>query len=191
MSVTRASRRARLLSSFLGGALAAALVAVPVVADSQLVSSTPAEGATVPQTSTLTVVLNFSGALKSTSKADILGPDGSRVGTAKVDPKNNKRLTWTSPLQPAAGTWTVKWTSVATDNHVLRGDYTFEVSGAAPSTSASAKPSATPTPTPTPLPAPAPASADSGSILPIIGALVAIAVLGVVLLRSRRSASHR
>jgi methionine-rich copper-binding protein CopC len=187
MSVTRAPRRARLLGPLLGALLAAA-VALPAAAHAEFVSSTPAKGATVPQTSTLTVVINFSAALKSTSKAEIFGPDQALAGTAKVDPKNNKRLTWTSPLQPAAGAWTVKWTSVATDNDVLRGEFTFNVSGAAPSASVTAPPKATPTPTPAPT---APASADSGSLLPIVAALVAIAVLGLVLLRSRRPASRR
>jgi hypothetical protein len=170
--------------------LAAVVGAVPAAAHSELVSTTPAKGATVPQTSTLTVILNFSAPLKSNSKAEIFGPDQSLVGTAKVDPKNNKRLTWTSPLQPASGTWTVKWTSVATDNDVLRGEYTFNVSGAAPSASVSAPPAATPTPTPAPSPTPV-ASSDSGVLLPIIAAVVAIAVLGLVLLRSRRPASRR
>jgi copper resistance protein C len=190
MSVTRVPRRTRFLCFVLGSMLAA-IAASPVAAHSEFVSSTPAKGATVPQTSTLTVVINFSEALKSSSKADIVGPDQSLVGTAKVDPKNNKRLTWTSALPAAAGTWTVKWTSVATDNDVLRGEYTFAVSAEAPSTSASATASPAASPTPSPSPAPDATTADSGTILPIIAAIVVIAILGLVLLRSRRSASRR
>jgi methionine-rich copper-binding protein CopC len=171
---------------------------VPVAGHAELVTATPAKGATVPQAPTLTVAITFSEALKSTSKADILGPDQSVVGTAKLDPKNNKRVTWTSTAPPAAGTWTVKWTSVATDGHVLRGQYTFAVSAAAPSVSAtasvsaSAAASASSTAAPTAAPSPTPVAAnDSGTLLPIVAALIAIAILGLVLLRSRRSPSGR
>ena len=191
MAVTPTSRRTRLPLALIAAALACLLSTVPVVAHSEFVSSSPAKDSTVPQTSTLTVTVNFSEALKSSSKADILGPDQSIVGTAKVDPANNKRLTWTSALQPATGTWTVKWTSVAQDNDVLRGEFSFNVSADAPSTSATVAPSATPSPTPAATPSPTPVASDTGTLLPIIAALVVIAVLGLVLLRSRRSPSRR
>jgi copper resistance protein C len=148
------------------------VAAAPAAAHSELVSSIPAAGSTLNPIPATPVVLSFSETLKTGSKADIVGPDGSTIATAGIDPSDDTKLSWapTAPLAP--GSWTIRWTSIATDGDVLRGTISFQVAGAL------AAPSATPT-------APQPAS-TTDAILPVIAAVVVIAVLGLVLLRRRR-----
>jgi MYXO-CTERM domain-containing protein len=156
------------------GVLFAWLVtAVPAAAHSELVSSIPAAGSTVNPIPAAPVVLSFSETLKTGSKADIVGPDGSTIATAGIDPSDDTKLSWapTAPLAP--GSWTIRWTSIdAQDGDLLRGTIPFQVAGAL------AAPSATQT-------APRPAST-----IPVIAALAVIAVLGLVLLRRRRPAAR-
>jgi copper resistance protein C len=198
VTVTPIRRVARLISAAVTASAITAVVLGPVAAHADLVSSSPAAGASVPQANGLTVTLTFSEALKSSSKADLYGPDQRLVGTAHVDPGNNKRLTWRSTTPPAPGTWTVKWQSVAMDGHLQRNQYTFTVLAAAatasptPPPSASASASIGPTPVSTPAPSPSSvATADGGTLLPILAALVAVGILALVLLRSRQSPSRR
>jgi methionine-rich copper-binding protein CopC len=167
--------------------VAAWLVAVPpAAAHSELVSSIPAAGATVDPSPRAPIVLSFSEALATGSKADIVGPDGATAGTAAIDPSDNTKLSWTPTAPLASGSWTIRWTSVATDGDVLRGTIPFGVAAA------SAAPTAAPSATPGASPAPVDASTPgAGAVVPVIAALVVIAVLGLVLLRGRRTTARR
>ena len=167
-------------------------VATVAAAHAELVSSVPAKGSTVPASSA-PIVLTFSEGMQPTSHADLLAPSGAKLGTATVDPADTTKLTFTpgSPLDP--GVWTVKWTSIALDGHLLRDQYTFTVSAAAsPAPSASTTSIASPTATPSPTPSPSGASATGASVLlPVLAAIIVIAVLALVLLRNRRPTTRR
>jgi copper resistance protein C len=167
--------------------LAWLLMAVPVAAHSELVSSIPTAGATVAATPVTPVVLSFSETLKTGSKADIVGPDGKTAGTAAIDAGDDKKLSWTPSAPLAPGSWTIQWTSIdAEDGDVLRGTIPFQVAAA------SAAPTATPAPTPAASPSPSDASSPgAGTIVPVLAALVVIALLGLVLLRGRRTTARR
>jgi len=165
--------------------------ALPVVAHSELVSSIPAAGSSVESAPGMSIVLSFSEALKKGSKADVIGPSGATVGSAAIDPTDNTKLTWSpaAPLPP--GSYTIRWTSIATDGDVLRGTIPFTVMAQASASPASASPaasaSASISPTPSPSSAPGNAtSTDAGAIVPVVAALAVIAGLAFALLRRRR-----
>jgi copper resistance protein C len=169
------------------------MAAVPAVAHSELVSSVPAAGSTVTSTPGMSIVLSFSEALKTGSKADVVGPGGT-VGTATIDPSDNTKLTWSPPTALAPGSYTIRWTSIATDGDLLRGTIPFTVAAATPPPSLAtptAPPATTPPSTPAASPTPAAASAGAGVIIPLIAALLVIGLLASMLLRNRRPTVRR
>ena len=183
-----------LLASGSATALGHADLETAVPADGSLLSESPTE-----------IVLSFTEALNA-SKSSITMVDGfgktvTQGGTVdKSDPKT-MRLALTTALGP--GTYEIRWTSVsAEDGDVAHGTPTFTVAAPSPtpsepspsptaSASASATPSASPSPSLAPLPFPAPTTpaASTGDVLiPIVGLIVVLAVLGGWLLsRSRRA----
>ena len=187
--------------------LMAALVAILLVpglvsAHSELVSSTPASGATVPSPYTGPIVLTFSEHLATGSKADLVDATGATVASAAVD-ANAMTMTFTLTTPLAPGAYQVKWVSIADDGDVLRQPIvSFTVAAAAPTPSpsasaaptASAAPSATAAPTTAataaPTPAPSPDTTDTGSgsdvIVPIIVALIVLGA-GAAYLLTRRN----
>ena len=170
------------------------MAAVPAIAHSELVSSSPAAGSTVTSAAGMSIVLSFSEALKTGSKADVVGPGGTTAGTATIDPGDNTKLTWSPPTALAPGSWTIRWTSIATDGDVLRGTIPFTVAAAATATPSAATTPATPAPptaTPALSPTPADASGGAGAIIPVIAALLVIGLLALILLRNRRPTARR
>ena len=163
---------------------------------SELVSSDPATGATIGPVRDMPIVLIFSEALKAGSKADIIGPAG-KIGTATIDRNDDTMLTFTPTAPLAPGAWRIEWTSVSVDKDILRDRILFTVQALAtptpsPATSAAATPTPTPSPSPAPSPPPNPAnSTSSDALLPVIAAILAIVVLGLILLRSRRASVRR
>jgi methionine-rich copper-binding protein CopC len=127
--------------------IALLVILFPAVAagHSELESSRPADGATVPSPFDGPIVLSFSATLASGSKADLLGPDGAKLASATVD---GPGATMTIPLEAAlaAGSYEVKGVSVADDGDLLRGTLTFTVAAAPPT----ASPRSSPTPASTP-----------------------------------------
>jgi methionine-rich copper-binding protein CopC len=174
------------------------ITAATAAAHSDLVSSDPADGSTIDPASDTPIALIFSETLKAGSKADIIGPAGT-LGTATIDRYDDTMLVFTPTAPLAPGAWRIEWTSIATDNDVERGTIAFTVAAVAtpsPSPTASAAPSATTTPTPSPSPAPSPPpsqvnNTSSDVLLPVISAILAIVVLGLVLLRRRRASVPR
>jgi methionine-rich copper-binding protein CopC len=171
-------------------------MAVPVAAHSELVSSIPAAGSTVSWAPGMSIVLSFSETLKKGSKADVVGPGGTTVGTATMDPTDDTKLSWSPAAALLPGSYTIRWTSIATDGDVLRGTIPFTVVAAATATpSAATATPATPAPstaTPTPSPTPGDVSAAGfGAIVPVFAALLVIALLALVLLRNRRPTARR
>ena len=180
--------------------LAALLVPGVAFAHAELVSSTPASGATV-STDPGTISATFSEAIDpGRSSMELLSPAGQTVATATVDASGTSMTLDHPALEP--GTYTVRWTTVTPDdNGVERGTFTIIVAAAASATAASASSGASPNATPIPVdsqPATSPAasadpsSGSSGSggatdvILPIA---VLILAIGAILFLLRRRAS--
>ena len=177
-------------------------VAAPVLAHAELVSSDPADKAVLAASPT-TITLTFSEDLDaSRSSFKVVGPAGT-VGTGKVGGVTTQMLLPGLSLVP--GDYEIQWTSMSTDQHLLRGTLTFTVSAAtaAPGTaspipsSASAAPSAAATAasspavgaTLTPAASPDTVGAASGDVvLPIVAALVLVAGAGLWLFRRSRRA---
>jgi methionine-rich copper-binding protein CopC len=183
------------------GSLAVMLLPGLAAAHSELVSSVPAQGATVASPFTGPIVLTFSLHLANGSKADLVGPDGTTVAKATVD-ATAKTMTFalTDPIAP--GAYEIRWLSIADDGDLLRQPVIkFTVSPppspsptaeptAAPSASAAptAPPaSAIPTTGPTPVPSAGGDPAGSGGdvVLPIIIALIVLGA-GAAYLLTRR-----
>lgn len=194
------------------GALLVLILPVAVAAHSELETSAPADGATVPSPFTGPIVLHFSAALASGSKATLLDPAGTTIATATVDgPGAAMAFALDGGLAP--GLYEVKWTTVAEDTDVARGTIGFTVSPAAPTASptatatatASAPPpvpaAASPTASPSAFPANSAPSASPGAstavggdssrgggdvVLPILFALIVVGA-GAAYLLNRRS----
>ena len=157
--------------------------AVPAAAHSELVSSIPAAGSTVTAVPGFSVVLSFSEALKIGSKADIVGPSGTTAGTATIEATDNTKLAWSPAAALPPGSYTIRWTSIATDGDLLRGTIPFVVTAATVTA-----PAATPSPSPVPG---AVSTAGVGAIVPVVAAVIVIGALALVLLRNRRPAGRR
>jgi methionine-rich copper-binding protein CopC len=142
----------RIVGVALGTLMALALVGV-AWAHAELETSIPAKGATVPSPFDGPIVLTFSAALADGSKADVHGPDGMVIASAKIDGKG-ARMTITLDTALAAGDYEVKWVSVAEDGDLLRGTIAFTITPAPPS----------PTPTPEPTPSPSPSASASVAV---------------------------
>ena len=175
------------------------MLALPLTASahSEFVSSSPADKSTVSGTPA-EIVLTFNAPLDpKKSSIVLLDPSSAQVAKAGVDPADDTVMRLTPPtLQP--GAYEIDWTSVALDGDLLRGKVMFTVTAPSPSATltptaiASAAPSPTPaaspipTASPTPSAAPSPASASGAdAIVPVLVAIVLIAVLGAWLLRGR------
>jgi len=158
--------------------LALLLVAVlpaAVAAHSDLVSSSPPDGAVLTGPP-LEITGDFSEALDATrSVLELRAPGGSVLATGGV-PNDGPATRMAIADLPAfaPGTYEVRWTTVtADDGGVERGIFSFTLSAATPGAAApgaSATTSTTPTPAPVPTPAlsaaPSPAASPAASPAP-------------------------
>ena len=198
----------RLRGSIILGAALAAVFLLPdvAVAHADLQSSDPAQGSVVPSPFGGPIVLTFSEPLAQGSKADLMGPDGATVASASVDAHAmTMSIALTTPIGP--GAYEVRWVSIADDGDVLRQpivrftvapaavSLALPVATATPSAAVSAAPTSTLVPaTPTPSVAPTPEPSGSGDttgsggdvIVPIVVALIVLAV-GAAYLLTRRN----
>ena len=191
----------------LASAILIVLTAGVAIAHSEVQTATPADGATVPSPFAGPIALTFSAELADRSKADLIGSDGKTIASATVDGPG-ARMTITLAKPVAAGSYAVKWVSVATDGDLLRGTLTFTVTPVAPTAppsptatpaptaSAAATPSAAPSLTATPAlpsavasPTVEPSTRTGDVVLPIIVALIVVAAGGVYLLGRRNRAT--
>jgi methionine-rich copper-binding protein CopC len=181
-------------------ALAAALLLVlaspsSVAAHAELVTATPEDGATV-DAGPIDIIGTYSEEVGPKSHMELLDASGDVVARASIDGKTLR--IGLEGLQP--GAYRVRWTTVTSDdNGVERGAWSFTVAAASPSPTVVASPSGSPSAAPS-LSAPAtvssapsssakptsPSNASSGDVLlPIVAALVVVALLGGLLLRRR------
>ncbi len=187
---------------FAGALFLALLLAAPVLAHADLVSSNPEDGAILATPPTV-ITLTFSeGVDAGKSSFKLTGPDGA-VGTGKAA-KDGSTVMTLDGLALGPGAYTIKWTSAAPDGHIARGTLGFTVSEPTPAPATpSPTPAATETPTdaassePTTAPSPAASAApDAGAtsstgtdvLIPILVGLVLVAGVGVFVLRRSRGA---
>ncbi len=174
--VLTASRRA---ATSVVAVLALMLWAGSVAAHAELVSSDPADGA-VLATPPTAVTLTFSEGLNaSESRFELDGPDGSQVGTGTAAKDGDEAMAL-GGLALGPGSYTIKWTSVSLDTDILRGTLTFTVSDG-PSPAASSRTGTADAGTTS-------ATSDGDIALPIVIALVLVAIVGAYVIRRSRAA---
>jgi methionine-rich copper-binding protein CopC len=119
---TRWIRRAALL----GAVLASGAAAVPALAHSPVIGTSPAKGATVSPVSSVSVRF---GAAVVTGTISVARSDGSAVPAraAGLDPRNRARLRATFARKLMSGRYTVSWRARADDGHSERGTFSFRV----------------------------------------------------------------
>ncbi|MFD4322776.1 copper resistance protein CopC [Streptomyces sp. NPDC058548] len=125
--------------------------APPAAAHTDLVSSSPARGASLDLPPT-TIRLTFSDEMTERyAKVALTAPDGSAVGDAGGAGIDVSGKTATLPVRPGlkSGTYTVGYRVVSADGHPVAGSFAFTVK----------RPSPTPTPT-TPTPSSPPTSSS-------------------------------
>jgi hypothetical protein len=189
-------RRAALAAAL--SLLLAVLLPAVVGAHSELVSSNPADGATLTGPP-LEISGDFSEELDTTrSVMELRAPGGGVLATGRVpDGGPATRMAIVDLPAFAPGTYEVRWTTVtADDDGVERGTFTFTLLAATPSPTPTAEPSSTPAatappsaapPSAAPAPTPAPSPAPSPAPGPVAGStttgdlLVPLAVLAVIL----------
>lgn len=182
-----------------------------VLGHAELKTSDPAEGSTVEAPFAGPIVMTFTEAVASESRAELIVGAGKVAATTGVD---GTTITLTPDVALTEGEYEVRWTSVADDGHIERGTIRFTVVAAA-----TPQPSATPTPTPAPsagesvepsasattapsttpaASAPAPSggtdatgttSSGGDVLLPIIAGALLVGALAVFVLRRRDSTS--
>ena len=116
-------------------ALAAALVGLlllPGVAlgHAELKSSTPKANAKL-NSPPATIALTFTDTLRNISHFEVIGSSGAVLAHGTVDAAQPTRMTADVSML-VNGKFTVEWTSVATDGDVLRGTFSFTVTGTTP-----------------------------------------------------------
>ena len=189
-------RRAALAAAL--SLLLAVLLPAAVGAHSELVSSNPADGATLTGPP-LEISGDFFEELDTTrSVMELRAPGGGVLATGRVpDGGPATRMAIVDLPAFAPGTYEVRWTTVtADDDGVERGTFTFTLLAATPSPTPTAEPSSTPAatappsaapPSAAPAPTPAPSPAPSPAPGPVAGStttgdlLVPLAVLAVIL----------
>ena len=174
-------------------AMVVVAIAAPASAHSALVSSTPAEGASVESPATVTLVFNE--ALLEVG-SDVSVTDANGVVTP-LSPAYPEPATLVASLPVlAAGVASVTWRVVSEDGHPVEGVLSFTVASApapSPSPEPPASTDASPEPTPTPSPSvsitPISAPASSGGLPAWLWAALVLAVLaagGVAVATSRK-----
>lgn len=194
-------RRSSVPGAFLLALLFAVLAPAIVAAHAELVTATPADGATVEGTPP-ELAATFTEPLLPDSTLSIRDGAGTRLAVGGVDPADERRLVIDPVPALAAGTYEMRWSAFTADGHLERGTWSFTVTDPPPSDppataapteapSASPAPSASDAPSPSPdassTPAPSdPAGGDGAAILLPILAALAIVGGGALLLLGRR-----
>ena len=90
--------------------------------------STPAANSSVAPPTEIRLVFSQQPQRGSTS-VTLTGAGGSTVegGAATVDPENDRSFSSAISTPLAAGNYTVAWRTMASDGHVIRGDFRFVV----------------------------------------------------------------
>jgi methionine-rich copper-binding protein CopC len=194
------TRHARRILAPIAAIILVGLCVAPVLGHAELATANPADKSTVTGSPPEIVFTFTENVVPANSSLKLVNSSGAIVaGGSIVDPKDPKTLRLTVSPQPP-GAYTVRWTTKsAADGDIAHGATTFTI--IAPPSSPSVAPSATPirsaepaTPSPSvvaPSPSPSPSggtgttTAESDAVIPVIGALILLVMLGTWLLRSR------
>lgn len=188
----------RVLVPFAVVAIALALPAA-AAAHAELETVFPADGSTVTEAPT-EIVMTFTEALNPAKSSIVLAEVGNPplFSGGKVSADDPKRMTLAIP-ELGAGVYEIRWTSSsAEDGDIARGTTTFTYAPAPPSptdeaspspsaspSASSASPTASPSPSPSPSASTTPTASGTDVLLPIIAALVVIALFAAWLVRNR------
>ncbi|GIF72559.1 copper resistance CopC family protein [Asanoa siamensis] len=174
-------RPAAALAALLVGLVVVVAPATPAAAHTKLAKAVPAAKSTVTEPVAL-VALTFSGLIRQKgTKVEVLGPDGVdyREGDAKALDK-----TITAPVTALpVGKIKVRWETVSSDGHTIKGEYLFANSAVPPPVAttppATPAPSAAVTASPTPLAVVVPLPIeDNVNLVP--AAIVLVVLLGLL-----------
>ncbi|MGI8459737.1 MAG: copper resistance CopC family protein [Propionibacteriaceae bacterium] len=160
------------------------MVALPASAHDVLISTAPADHATVDRTPG-TVVLTFNEpAVAMGTQLVVTGPSGEiETGAPRlVDATVSQDLQGGAP----AGTYTVSWRVTSADGHPVTGTFTFTSKAAG-----AGRPSANTTATPTAAPVPDPMAASRGYVVAALAAVLVLAGLIIQAVRRRRTGTRR
>ncbi|MFB6531112.1 copper resistance protein CopC [Streptomyces sp. NPDC056399] len=168
--------------------------APPAAAHTDLVSSSPARGASLDRPPTA-IRLTFSDEMTERyAKVALTAPDGSAADVAGLDVSGR---TATLPVEPglAAGTYTVGYRVVSADGHPVAGSFAFTVERPGPTpTSSPRAPSSAPAPPSTRPPSSpresSPSEFPAMAALSALGAAVVVSA-GAVVVGRRRSRHDR
>ena len=138
MTLKTASQRFRLIAAVMSVAIAVSLITVgawPAAGHAQLVSSSPADKATISQ-APKRVTLDFSGRLISdTASVTATGPQGERK-LSTTGSGSSLQAVW--PNQWSKGKFTVNFRVASSDGHVMTGAIDFSIDPQQPEDSSSA-----------------------------------------------------
>ncbi|HEX5589104.1 MAG TPA: copper resistance CopC family protein [Candidatus Limnocylindrales bacterium] len=183
----RATRRGSLARARAAIAALLLLLLTPaaVLADAELIASTPASGESLTAVPA-EAILTFDEPLNDNSSFDIRDPSGATVATGALDAADPTVVRGPLPdLLP--GTYQVQWVADSADGHLARGTFTFSVAAPTlpPATATpvgSDAPSAAASPTAEPTLAPSPSPGPNGSGDGSAGdALLPIAIVGLLI----------
>ena len=124
----RYSLGGRLLSAVVAAGVLLILAANPAFADSTLLSSTPADGETVPRTPEAVVLVFDKPALAIGAQVVVTGPSGPVQTGSPIVVDNSAR----QPLaaDAPAGDYTVAWRITSADGHPVTGTFRFTAEAA-------------------------------------------------------------
>jgi methionine-rich copper-binding protein CopC len=183
--------------------LAAFAAPASVAAHAELDTIRPADKSSGPAPTEIigTFVENLDPSKSSFTLVDAGGAVVQKGGEVVSDDPRKLTLTLTETLAP--GAYTIRWTTVSTeDGETARGTTTFTVTAPPspspePSDAPTVAPSASPSPVPSVAPSPSasapptsPAASTSDAVIPIVAALVVLAGIGVWLMRGRGRAAR-
>lgn len=171
----------RLLICLLAVVIGSAATAAPAFAHAALIRSDPADGATL-DTAPTAITLTFNQDIEQQfATVTISGPDGSAYAAGDVRVDGPTAAINVKPL--TAAPYVIAYRVISADGHPISGQYTFELTKAAPAAPGTTMSVAAPT---SAAPAAAPA-ADAGGGFPMwIAVAVAAVIAGLAIVMVRR-----
>ncbi|MFC7876417.1 copper resistance protein CopC [Isoptericola sp. NPDC057391] len=165
-NLPRRRRAAVLIAAALAAALSPVLgvaVAQPASAHDRLLSSDPADGATVDEAPGRITLVFSADVLAAGAQVAVTTPDGTVPAEVTVD---GDEAVAALPDDLPGGEWDVSWRVVSSDGHPIEGELAFTVDAPSPSPSpSSSAPSPSPTASTTASPSPSwDATASAGHV---------------------------
>ncbi len=105
------------------------LAARPARAHAILVSSTPAQAATI-RVGRIALLLTFNTRIDRARSRLNLFDAASAATVLAIQPDDNPAILRAEATIPAAGAWRVRWQVLAADGHITRGDIAFTAEAA-------------------------------------------------------------